>query len=523
MTDRPDVVVVGAGVAGLFATHYLLRRGCRVTVLEHNHQAGGCLTGIWRKGFYFDAGDQSFEQAEVVFPLLQELGMLDDFTFERTWYRLVTPDVDATIDSEDALRRAFVGAFPRHATELDAMFDEVQGYVDVVGEVLARDAHPLWATGRQRYARLTRLAPKLFARRRELARMLAASGRDLAHGHLHDPMLREFFARIGYRDMRLAVFAAFIYCWAHDYWYPRGGLQAFCDRLVARAEEHGATFHFKATVEAVETAGRRATAVRLADGRRFVAPWVVYTGDLRKLAATLLPSAGPERTQRLARGKPSEALTSVYLGLNLPVEALRECLRTHHVFYFPSYAVHDPDTLDDPNLHVGSWLEVSAPCLTDESLVPAGKSAVVLQTMAHADWHARWDSTTGAGRSAYRALKRTVADQMCATAEALLPGLRDRIAWRDVGTPLSAERFTLNTNGASAGWSFDLSRTPLQRKFVSIVSPYHNLMTAGHWTLWPGGVPAAALSGKLAADAVTSRVSRAVLRVADRVTGSVYG
>jgi phytoene dehydrogenase-like protein len=72
-------VVIGAGVAGLFAAHFLARGGRPPLVLEHNHQAGGCLNGFERKGFRFDAGDQSFEQLGIVFPLLRDLDLLDRF------------------------------------------------------------------------------------------------------------------------------------------------------------------------------------------------------------------------------------------------------------------------------------------------------------------------------------------------------------------------------------------------------------------------------------------------------------
>ena len=56
---RPDAIVVGAGVSGLFAALRLVRAGVRVLLLEQNHQVGGLVAGIVRRGFTFDAGDQS--------------------------------------------------------------------------------------------------------------------------------------------------------------------------------------------------------------------------------------------------------------------------------------------------------------------------------------------------------------------------------------------------------------------------------------------------------------------------------
>jgi phytoene dehydrogenase-like protein len=57
--DKYDVIVIGAGIAGLVASNYLAKDKKRVLLLEQNHQAGGLMAGFKRKGFYFDAGDQS--------------------------------------------------------------------------------------------------------------------------------------------------------------------------------------------------------------------------------------------------------------------------------------------------------------------------------------------------------------------------------------------------------------------------------------------------------------------------------
>jgi len=54
--QRPDVVVIGAGIAGLTAAALLARAGRAVLLLEAHHQSGGCA-GSFRRGAYrFDVG-----------------------------------------------------------------------------------------------------------------------------------------------------------------------------------------------------------------------------------------------------------------------------------------------------------------------------------------------------------------------------------------------------------------------------------------------------------------------------------
>ncbi len=62
MIDRPrvDVLVIGAGPAGLTAAHTLMQRGRGVTVLEKDAQVGGLARTVTYKGFRFDIGGHRF-------------------------------------------------------------------------------------------------------------------------------------------------------------------------------------------------------------------------------------------------------------------------------------------------------------------------------------------------------------------------------------------------------------------------------------------------------------------------------
>ncbi|HEX5811867.1 MAG TPA: FAD-dependent oxidoreductase, partial [Pseudonocardia sp.] len=76
MTDH-DVVVVGAGLAGLRAASALARRGLDVAVLEADHRPGGRVATDVVDGFRLDRG---FQVLNTTYPALQataDLAALD--------------------------------------------------------------------------------------------------------------------------------------------------------------------------------------------------------------------------------------------------------------------------------------------------------------------------------------------------------------------------------------------------------------------------------------------------------------
>jgi phytoene dehydrogenase-like protein len=76
MTERPQVVVVGAGLAGLVAAHRLAGAGLTVTVLEAAEDVGGRVSTETIDGFVIDRGAQFLSTAYSHIPgLVAEVGL----------------------------------------------------------------------------------------------------------------------------------------------------------------------------------------------------------------------------------------------------------------------------------------------------------------------------------------------------------------------------------------------------------------------------------------------------------------
>ncbi len=323
--------------------------------------------------------------------------------------------------------------------------------------------------------------------------------------------VRDLLSRCGYTGMNVFAASAFWHLWANDYWYPEGGLQPWIDRWVGRLEERGVRFLFKRTVVRLEQEGIRATAVVTHKGEHLEAREVVYCGDYRHAVHHLVGATRyPKRDiARLEATRHSDAMVSVYLGLDLSPDALREQLRTAHVFFFPTFDCQTAIDPRDPDAHRSAFIEVSSHGADDPAQRGSARSTVVLQAFTRHDWLHGWgtgltgdparESSTPPRPAEYRRLKRSVADQLVATFEKLMPSAAGRVAYLDVGTPQSAVRFTRNAFGGTCGFELNWRNFPFAHPLGPVATPLENFHVAGHFTAWPGAVPTAALSGKVAA------------------------
>ena len=84
MLPDVDVIIIGAGIAGLTCGCLLTKKGLKVLIIEKNQKVGGCCTSFERDGFSFDLSVQSIGECQRggrVWNLLEALGLLNQIDF----------------------------------------------------------------------------------------------------------------------------------------------------------------------------------------------------------------------------------------------------------------------------------------------------------------------------------------------------------------------------------------------------------------------------------------------------------
>jgi phytoene dehydrogenase-like protein len=511
-----DAVIIGSGIGGLVSAAYLARRGVRVLVCEQHRQPGGYFTSFKRKGYTFDGGIQACEDCGILLSCLEQLGVRDRIELHRSTFAYATPDVFLPLNTAADIARFYA--------ELSKVFpDESQGISFISKKVFefssAMEAftslpNPLFVPFSHFLGALPGWIVQNWKELKsgpELMRHMSITMEDFFRQHLRDPDLLRFLGQLGYEGTP-AAFVLGMVTFVLDYYYPIGGIQAISDVLAESIQERGGTIRYKTLVEEILLEGDRAGGVRLKGGETIRAPFVISNSDARRTFLNMLPASSvPEAyRQRLQRAEVCESAFTVFLGVDIPTEDLpiQGC---HHIYFFPNYqGVDFKHDIDDPELYSRSAVELCVPSVTDPALAPKGKTSMVLQCIATADYCKEWGTKNGRRTADYRRLKEKVARQVIATAETLIPGLSKRIEYMDVATPFTMERYTLNSRGSSSGWSYH-PRKGLNAGasgMTGFLTPVKNLYAVGHWTATPGGAPAGFISGKIVSEIVRRRLGK---------------
>ncbi len=509
--NNETIVVIGGGLAGMIAACYLRKFGRKTIVLERNDHTGGNMSGFKREGYSFDGGDQSFESLGIVFPILRDLGIYDKIRWSRVRYRFASPDFDFFIDSYEDIENALLAAFPGE-TGIKEIFREVRRVSAFLERHCFRDSLPL--LNDFSFGKLLGLLPSLPA----LRKWATFDYRRKVCSAVKSPALRNWLTQIGYYHMPFLFFAGFWDLWMRDYWYPAGGMQNLHDVIADHYRSMGGELRCGTTVRKIEVASGRAVGVRTEEGEFVPADRFVYAGDYKNLVSGILDeSLFPEKRLRyLKDAKLTESLVGVFLGVSFPPEELEATLRANHVFWFPNYEAVFPDADSPESVHRRMWVTSNFFMKENPNSAPPGESALVLQTYSSIDWNRFWkNGGDGLPRTQeYQDLKREVGMQLVELAENYLPGLSKKITYFEVGTPLTIKHFTMNSIGSSGGWCYDDKLSPLWRSPTKTLlsTPVPNVHTAGHYTVWPGGVISAALSGRLVANIAAGRPVLSPLR-----------
>lgn len=472
-----DAIIVGAGIGGLTCGNYMAKAGMRVLILERHVVAGGYASSFRKKGFYFDAAAHylsSCRERGQLGRLIADHRLDTYFSIQRfnPSDTILLPNHTIELSTEfPVLIETFQRHFPREASNIQNFFQYIAN----------TDAASLYV----------QLKDKTFS--------------DLMDAYLTNDQLKAvlelLLANIGSSARRASALSSVFlfreYIFDGGY-YPKGGMQQFCDALVKRFQDYGGTIAFGTPAKAIRVNNGHVAGVEVKTGEIIYAPRVISNCNPFQTFYHLLKEQEMngkfhEYLKLLQRGIPSISAFMLHIGTT---RSLRD--RIDHqgcIWYCPSYDLQSRynqwmdgivDFSDD------DFVFASSPSIHDSDLAPPGRDSLQLII-----------GTAYKDKEFWKQNKERLADAVTKRAERFIADLSDIIDFRLIATPLTLEKYTLNHAGAMYGWA--PLPTQIGQGRLPSATPVEGLYLVGHWSGPPagtGGIPMAVFSGRYVANRI---------------------
>lgn len=476
------VAIIGSGMGGLVGGNLLAKKGHKVTIFESHITPGGYTSGFWRKGFYFESGTLSFESSDMIFKAMKDIGVYEKIPFVRQYGRWIFKELDFEAQSSADLKKALYEKFPSELEILDKYFAEVDDMIRTL-LVLGKPSNVF---------QFLTLPFKIFKVIKLFKKYGSTTVPEFTARYFDkDSSLFHFLSHIGYPDMSAAIFGMGIWSFLDDYWTVKTGMLSWADVLADNFKSLGGDLRLNTKVDRIITKDGVAVGVR-SQGKDIPADYVISSSDYKKTFLNLLDdkSLVPQDMQeKIEKAAVSESFFSVYLGLSLPREKMKEYLKIPHVYHYGGDSNVDIYNTDDDSYFEKCFTMLYSPSLMNAELAPEGKSSLMIQAMTPHKWMNNWG---GGDREAYRGLKEKVKNALIDKTASLIPNLREHIEFEDAATPLTYERYTANTDGATSAWSWNPNKKFYDRGMMTqIKTPVKNLYIGSCWSVQIGGVPSA--------------------------------
>lgn len=483
-TTHFDDLVIGAGMAGLTVAALLAADGRKVLVVEAHDTPGGYAHTFAMGDYRFCAQVHYIfgcGEGETVHEVLRRLGLAEAVTFHRLDpegfdHVVVAGERYRIPNGLEKFRDRMIRRCPEATTPLRGYFDAVMA----IGRELDRLPPKLgWrelATAPLRFPHLLRYRTWTLQRLYDHLRMPPRMQAVLA-GQAGDYLLPP-------AEVSLLLHVALVRGYDRGAYYPERHFQHLVGSIADRIRDQaGCALLLDTPIDHIDVRGDRVVGVRARDGRPFTADRYVSNVDPKRTAGMLGRKRLPDAWARHLRYTYSSGNLTLYLGVE-GLDLRQHGFGSHNVWHYPHDDLNaiyrrqlvDLD-FDEP------WLFMSTPTLHTDApgLCPPGHQILELATSAP---HAYFRKLRDTDRRRYNAEKKRLRDRMIQIVEErYVPGLRDHLAMRVMGTPATNERFC----GAPEGNAYGAALTPenVGVRRVPAETPLANLWLANATAGYP--------------------------------------
>jgi len=349
MKPKYDVIVLGAGIAGLICGTFIAKQGKKVLIIEQHSIPGGYCTSFKRKGFIFDSAVHHIGGCgkwSVVGRCLKELDI--NINFQQ-------------LDPMDSIH------FPSFSIDIPA---EIDDYVDLLKERFPSEKEQLALF----FKEFTRLYRATFSteKHKMLLKYQDLTFKEMLDNFFTDEQLKmTLSAQWGYIGSPPHEVSAIGMCqmlvnYLKDgAYFPVGGTQNFADAITQKFIDYGGQIMLSSSVDGMLTDGNIIKGVTTKKGEEIQAEIFVSNIDPKQTFFSLLDKniVDDSYIRKIENMKESVSFFLLYLGLDNKID-LKGLKRG---FYHTS---------NDLTFSDNDWFYISVPTEVDPSLAPDNKQII---------------------------------------------------------------------------------------------------------------------------------------------------
>lgn len=500
LAEKYDAVVIGSGMSGLTSAALLSDLGWKVCVLEQHYTAGGFTHSYERNGYEWDVGVHYIGEVGAKTGTRQMFDYLSggnlhwapmDDEYDRFY---IGDKVFNAVAGKDEYRDNLIRQFPREEIAIDRYL-----------RLLAKAGSALRAYGMKRsfgFWHYLLMWPYLLWKS---SRFLFRNTYDVLSELTSDQDLIAVLCG-QWGDMGLPpkqstflVHSMIVRHYLHGGYYPIGGSWRIADSIIPKIQAAGGEVFTYAAVENIVVEDGKVRGVLMKDGHRIECPCVISSAGVGNTFQKLLPAAIAESAgykSKMQNVEPSFAHLGVYIGLKSTAEELGLPKTNFWIYPDNDYDAAVERFVNNEN-EPFPVVYISFPSAKDPNYLERHPGTATIEIVAPApyQWFEKWrDKTWGKRGDDYDAFKAELGERLMNHLYDKLPGLRGKVDYYEVSTPLSTNWFS----GYQHGELYGLSHTPtrMQQKWLRPKTTIPGLWLTGQDIL-TCGVTGAMMAGML--------------------------
>jgi all-trans-retinol 13,14-reductase len=460
------VIIIGSGLGGLTCGYILAKNGYRVSILEKNAQAGGCLQVFTRRGATFETGMHyigSMEAGQNLHRFFNYLSLLPDvelYSLDKTAYDIIS--IAGERFSFACGREHFVETLARRFPEER---ENLRNYYRTLEAVA--DNSPLYRLHPGRTLNL--LNPE----------HVKKSASEIIASTIRHPLLRQVVAGnvplyAGMENKTSFYIHAFI-----NHFYNRsafrivGGSASIAQSLIRSIRSMGGSVYTSCPVAAIRCNSTQAVGVTLKNGEEIQGDcFISGIHPLRTLELLETPLIRKSYRDRVLHLKHTASSFTVYIHFKKDAVPYLNS----NFYHYNGNSVYGCE-----NYTQQEWPKGFLYMHHCSSAAPRHAETAVILSYMNFEEVSRWQGTSvGRRGEEYENFKRQKAERLLDELEKQMPGTRSRIAHYYTSTPLTYLDYTGTENGSMYGRFRDCSE-PVQN-VISQRTKIPNLFLTGQNT-----------------------------------------